>query len=66
MQQRMTRWIEAADARAVWEEATARQMLAEPAEPTAPRSLLGMLRLQLSLQPVNRRFGLGTTARAGG
>lgn len=66
MQQRMTRWIEAADARAVCEEAMAQRMVAEPAEPTAPRSLLGMLRLQLSLQPVNRRFGPGTTARADG
>lgn len=45
MQQIMTRWIEAADARAVCEEAMAAQMLANPAAPAAPRSLVAMLRL---------------------
>jgi len=64
MQQIMTRWIEAADARAVCEEAMAQQMLANPAQPAEPRSLAAMLRLDFLLQPVNRRFGLGGAARA--
>ena len=64
MQQVMTRWIEAADARAVCEQAMAEQMLGNPASsPTAPRSLAAML--SLLLQPVHRRLGLGSDARPG-
>ena len=65
MQQVMTGWIEAADARAVCEQAMAAQMLADPSEqPTGPRSLAAMVRLYALLEPVNRRFGLGGDARA--
>ena len=60
----MTRWIEAADARAVREQAASERMLAHPAAPEPAKSLLATLRLQLLLQPVNRCFGLGESARA--
>lgn len=66
MQQVMTGWIEAADARAACEQAMAEQMLANPStQPTGSRSLAAMLRLYALLEPVNRRFGLGSNARAG-
>jgi hypothetical protein len=63
MQQMMTRWIEAADERAVWEQEMSRQMLAGPVAPEPSRSLLATLRLQLLSEPVNRCFRLGSPAR---
>jgi hypothetical protein len=65
MQQVMTGWIEAADAREVCEQAMAEQMLGRtPAQSVEPWSLAAMLRLHAWLGPVNRRLGLGGTARA--
>lgn len=63
MQQVMTGWIEAADAKAVCEEAMAAQMLASPsAPPSVPRSLATML--SVLLEPMHRHLGLGHGARA--
>lgn len=64
MQQVMTGWIEAADAREVCEQAMAEQMLGRaPAQRVEAWSLAAMLRLHAWLEPVNRRLGLGS-ARA--
>ena len=60
MQQVMTGWIEAADAREVCEQAMAGQMLGRgAAHPAEAWSSTAMLRLHLWLEPVNRRLGLG-------
>jgi hypothetical protein len=61
MQQVMTGWIEAADAREVCEQAMAEQMLGRTS--AEAWSVAAMLRLHLWLEPVNRRLGLGS-ARA--
>jgi hypothetical protein len=61
MQQVMTGWIEAADAREVCDQAMAEQMLglASP-QSVEPWSFAAMLRLDTWLEPVNRRLGLGS------
>ena len=58
MQQVMTGWIEAADAREVCEQAMAEQMLGRGI--AQAWSLAAMLRLNFWLEPVNRRLGLGS------
>lgn len=63
MQQRMDRWIEAADARAVCEQEMARQMLATPVPLDPQKSVLALLRLQLLIGPMNRYLGLGHAAQ---
>ena len=64
MQQVMTGWIEAADARAVCEQAMAEQMLGRGrAQSGEAWSLATMLRLHAWLEPINRRLGL-RSARA--
>ena len=59
MHEVMTGWIEAADAREVCEQAMAEQMLGRgAAQRSEAWSVAAMLRLQIWLEPVNRRLGL--------